>query len=108
MAIVKKKRITWDGSPDADVVAHRIYVVKEGETLQQGISPSTAVDMPTLEIILPDAFPPGTFDMDVNYQVAISAVDDVGNESDAVVVSHPFDFIAPAPPSNISVENWVG
>ena len=105
MAVVRKKRVRWDADPNTpDIIAHKVYVAKEADVLDYA-SPNVQVTMPQTEIILPDAYPPGTFDEDVNYQVGISAVDDVGNESNIVIVTAPFDFIAPGAPSNIVVEN---
>ena len=105
MAIIKKKTITWDASPDPDVVAHHIYVEPADQELQQGISPHARVDMPTLAMVAPDEFPPDTFLEDMDYKIGISAIDDVGNESDMVILEHPFDFVAPAAPSNIQVSD---
>lgn len=102
MAKINPKRLTWDPPlPESDVVGHRVYVAKEGETLDYN-SLSALVDMPMLEIILPDQFP--NFPLaDANYNIGIAAVDDVGNESDMTLVSVPFDFAAPAAPTGVRV-----
>lgn len=104
MAEIRKKRVRWTAAPDADVVSHRVRVGLEGAALDYG-SPYVQVDMPETSIILPDSFPAGTFDLDQNYTLGISAVDDVGNEGDIVEVASPFDFVAPGVPTEIVVEN---
>lgn len=106
MAIVKKKRISWTPALDADIVSHRVFVEPEGNTIDPTGTNYVEVGIgEAQEVILPDAFPSGTFIGDGNYIVGIVAVDDVGNLSDVSVVTSPFDFIAPSAPTDIVVEN---
>ena len=104
MSKVKKKRIIWDAAVDVDIVAHKVFVVPEGNPVDMD-SPFVEILMPVTEVLLPDAFPEGTFAGDGNYMVAVAAIDDVGNEGDLAFVAHPFDFIAPGVPTNLRVEN---
>lgn len=104
MAVIKKKRVKWTAAPDADVVAHRVRVEHESEPLDN-LSLFVEIPMPTCEVILPDAFPAGTFAAEGNYNLGICAVDDVGNEGDIIMVASPFDFVAPGVPTLIVVEN---
>lgn len=101
MAKIVGKKVKWVASTAADVVAHKVYVCPEGTTMDYN-TPAAQVNMPTLEYVLP-----GVFNMSVeqNYQVGISAVDDVGNESDIVKVTIPFDLVAPTAPSGVQVVN---
>ena len=103
MAIVNSKKISWDAAPDADIVKHWVFAVPEGQTIDPKSTPHVEITMPTTEIVAPDDFPAGTFSGDSNYTIGLVAVDDVGNMSDLVTVSAPFDFIAPGAPSNIIV-----
>lgn len=105
MARVKKKRVSWTAPPDTDVVAHRVFVGNEGETIDPSTFSYVEVLMPHTSILLPDEFPAGTFMGDGNYIIAVCAVDDVGNEGDLAIVASPFDFIAPGVPENLKVEN---
>jgi hypothetical protein len=105
MAVVEKKRIRWTAAPDPDIVAHRVYALPAGQSVDIATDQYAAVPMPETSVIAPDDFVAGTFSGDVNYEVSIYAVDDVGNLSDAAVVNSPFDFIAPGAPTDIVVEN---
>jgi len=104
MAVVKKKRVRWTLPNDSDLVATRVRVNGTDGTIFLS-DPFIDVPFPEAEIILPDAFPPGTFDLDTNYIVGLSSIDDVGNEGDIIEVSSPFDFVAPGVPTQIVVEN---
>ena len=104
MAKIIRKRIFWTPGVGPDVVAHRVYVAKEEEVLDYS-SPHIEVPMPNAECFAPDDFPQDIFDEDVNYRVGISAVDDVGNESDIGEIAVPFDFLAPMTPTGIGVED---
>ena len=103
---VVKKRISWDAGTTADIVAHRIYVEKD-PTVPTYSSVYVDISMPQTYITVPDDFPAGTFDEDVVYIVGVSSVDDVGNESDIITVSSPFDFVAPDAPTNIVIEDLI-
>lgn len=104
MAKIIKKTISWTASTASDVVSHKVYTAKEVDGVSYN-SPNVEVPMPDTQIILPDAFPSGTFGEDTNYLIGITAVDDVGNESDMVEVSAPFDFIAPDAPTGVTVSD---
>lgn len=100
MAKVIPRTIKWDPSAAADVVAYRVYVAKDP---MQPDYDSPRAEVAGTEIIAPDGFPQGTFDEDTLYNIGVSAVDDIGNESDITVVSAPFDFVAPDAPTNVRV-----
>jgi predicted transcriptional regulator len=101
---VKQKRIRWTASIAADVVAHRVYVAKDPD-MPTYSSLHVEVAMPKTEVLAPNDFPAGTFSEDVVYNIGITAVDDVGNESNMEVASSPFDFIAPDAPTNVIIED---
>ncbi len=102
---VKKKKLSWKPAPDSDVVAHRVFVEREGETIDPATFSYIEVAMPKTSILLPDDFPSGTFGGEGNYILGVCAVDDVGNEGDLAMVASPFDFIAPGVPTDLVVEN---
>ena len=99
-----KKRIRWDPSLAADVAVYRVYVEKEPTAVGYD-SQYIEVTAPTTQVVVPDDFPAGTFSEDTLYNMGISALDDLGNESDITPVSAPFDFVAPDAPTNIIVED---
>lgn len=105
MARIKKKTLSWEPPVDIDVVGFKLYVVPEGSQIDPASTPFIQVPADTLTVLLPDDFPDGTFDQDINYTIGISTVDDVGNEGDIVTVANPFDFIAPGVVTNIKVED---
>lgn len=105
MVRIKKKLLSWDPPADIDVVAHKLYIVPEGTVIDPVSSTSITINMPATTILLPDDFPDGTFDQDINYTIGITPIDDVGNEGDIVTVQNPFDFIAPGVVTNIRVED---
>lgn len=101
MAKVIKKKIKFIPSTGIDVLSHKIYVAPDPDELTYA-SPSVVVDMPKDFVIVPDEFP-GFPLRDVEYQVGVTAIDDVGNESDMAVVQAPFDFDAPPAPSGVEI-----
>lgn len=107
MPKIKKKRIWWDDVIGPDVVGYHVYVAPQGIEFDYAM-PHTEVAAGDTEIIAPDGFPEGMFDLDVNYSVWITTVDDMGNESDPLLLTAPFDFVAPPAPSAGGVEDWAG
>ena len=103
MAKVIKKRIKFIPSTGEDVVAHRIYVAPEPDELNYA-SLFVEVQMPADSVIVPDEFP-GFPMRDVIYNVGITALDDVGNESDMTMITAPFDFAAPPAPTGVEIED---
>lgn len=103
MPKVIKKNIRFMVSTDVDVVAHRVYVAANPDALDF-TSPMAEVPMPEDKVLVPDNFP-GFPLRDTDYQIGVTSVDDVGNESDMTVIQHPFDFSAPSAPSQVWVED---
>lgn len=100
MAKVRTRRLSWNASPDTDIVSYKVYVAKEGTTLDYS---SVNVTATGLFVDIPSAFPAGTFATPGNYQLGVAAVDSQENESDMAVLVSPFDFVAPRPPTNLVV-----
>lgn len=101
MAKIITKKIRWNPSESADVQSHNVYVCPDSQPMTYE-TPHASVAMPTCEYILPGMFNMGT---EGNFKLGISAVDGMGNESDQVVTTAPFDFVAPLPPSGVQVVN---
>ena len=100
MAKVKQYSITWTKSASIDVVGYKIYYIPEEELLDYG-SPSVLVgDVDT--VLIPDDTPGFPF-IDGNYKIGLTAVDDVGNESDFQEKIDPFELVAPDVPADLEV-----
>lgn len=100
MANIKKTQISWTKSGSVDVVGYKIYYVPEGEVLNYG-SPNISVGDVDI-VVIPDDVPEFPL-LDGMYQIGLTAVDDVGNESDILIQTVPFDFVAPDAPTNLEV-----
>lgn len=101
MAKIKPKTISWNPSESDDVAGYRVYhKPADGNPFDYG---DPFVETPANEITAPDDFPEGAFSAETEYLIGVSAVDDMGNESDIAEVSSPFDFIPPEPPTGLSV-----
>lgn len=101
MGRVTKKKIKFIASTSEDVAAHRIYVAPAPDELTYA-SPMVELLMPDVEVIVPDEFP-GFPLRDVMYKIGVTAIDDIGNESDMVILDAPFDFSAPDAPTGVEV-----
>lgn len=99
MARIKTKTIHWDPSPDSDVTIYRVYYAK-GSAVDYT---NPFIETANTEVVAPNDFPADTFDEDTDYTIGVTAVDNQGNESDMVVLSHPFDFIPPQPVDGLQI-----
>ena len=107
MAKLRKMKVRWAASPSPGVVGYKLYW-----TLSEGVnygSASASVGNVT-EVILPDDVPSFPLIADV-IEMGVTAVDETGNESIMTKCTAAFNFVAPAPPTNVVVENvqdWDG
>ena len=97
MAKVRSYMLQWDPSPDADVTGYRVYWATPPELVTYDshnvdVGTSTSVSVPTGGM-------PTSFDGYMTF--GVSALDDVGNESDISTATLPFDLLAPSAPTNI-------
>jgi len=100
MASVKQYRVAWTKSTAVDVVGYKIYFVPETEELNYG-SPNVLVgnvDSILIPTDIPD-FPK----IDGVYKIGLAAVDDVGNESDIIDKTVPFDLVVPDAPCDLVI-----
>jgi hypothetical protein len=101
MAKIRKRKIRWNASASPGVIGYKVYWAV-GTPVNYD---SDFADVGNVtEIILPDAissFP--VFRGDI--QLGITAVTEMGNESEMMTTSAPFEFIAPDPPSQPLLES---
>lgn len=100
MAKTKKRRLSWLASSSSQVIGYKLYWSEAGEVNYD----SKCVTLGNVtEIILPDdvdSFTPGYGPI----ELGISAVDELGNESDIVIVMAPYQFSVPKAPKNLHME----
>ena len=101
--LIHRRRIWWE--PVAEASSYGIYVSRDKNLFEPGrfsweTTPGILSKMVTgkTELILPDEWPefptePGT------YYIGITSRDDLGNQSDPILLSGQFKFVAPPAPS---------
>ena len=100
MAKIKKRTLRWTASQSPQVVGYKLYWSEGGQVTYD--SPSEKLGN-TTEVVLPDdveAFSPESGPI----EFGITAVDELGNESDIVTVSAPYQFNVPQAPDEIWLE----
>ena len=100
MARVRKRKVHWDASNGLGVVGYKLYwLVCKGVNYDSDFAELGNVT----EVILPDAVP--SFPIDAgDIELAVVAVDHIGNESDMTKLYAPFGFTAPDAPTGLAVE----
>ncbi len=100
MAKVQKRKIHWNASNCFGVVGYKLYwAVGKGVNYDSDFADFGNVT----EVILPDevpSFPIAAGDI----ELAVVAVDHIGNESDMTKLYAPFGFTAPDAPTGLTVE----
>jgi hypothetical protein len=100
MAKIKKRRFRWCASASPSVIGYKLYWEEQGEV---GYHSNCAFIGNVTEVVLPDQAP--SFPLtDGSIELGISAVNEIGNESDLVTFTAPFQFSVPLPPSGLSLE----
>ena len=98
---VKRKRLRWQPSASPDVTGYILYWSRYGE-VHYG-SEHAQVGKVT-EVILPDDVP--SFPLDKGkLELGVSAVNQLGNESDLTKLTVRFNFSVPGAPRNLEVED---
>lgn len=106
------RRIFWDPPTDADLAGHKVYIDAAGTDLfakikNKSITPTVILALGVNEYLFDDeGVTPG------DYQFAVTAFDDSGNESDpyqhpdwaVVTVVEPPDTTPPSPPTGGGIE----
>lgn len=100
MARIMLKEIWWNGVDGAS--GYNVYIAKEPGSFSYNLE---HIQTEETRVVAPDDFPPGTFDVETDYYIWITAVDAQGNESDPLQLTHPFDFVPPGVPSGGGVRD---
>jgi hypothetical protein len=102
MAYIKPKTMMWGASSDPDVVSYVIRWAIPPEIINYDAAVNPGVDVGKVTSVkLPLA---GMPDIDGQLTLGVTAKDDAGNESDPAEGTFPFDFKAPAAPTNLVVQ----
>jgi hypothetical protein len=100
MARMKKRRLSWQASRSSQVVGYKFYWAF-GTSVDYD---ADCVELGSItELVLPDdveAFVPASGPV----EFGITAVDELGNESDMVILKAPYQFSVPEAPANLKLE----
>jgi len=101
MSYIKPKIMMWGESLDLDVDHYQVRwaippaIINYDPIINAGVNVGKVV-----QVSLPLAGMPS---VDGQLKIGLTAVDDVGNESDPAEGTFPFDFLPPAPPTNLVI-----
>ncbi len=101
MAKIKKRKLRWKASASQQVVGYRLYWA-EGEAVTYNAS-FVALGNVT-EVVLPDDAD-GFCPKGGPVEFGVTAVDELGNESDLVTFEAPYQFNIPLPPEEVWIES---
>jgi hypothetical protein len=100
MAKIKKRKLKWSTSSSSQVVGYKLYWSENGAVNYD----SKCVTLGNVtEIVLPDdvdSFMPGGGPV----EFAITAVDELGNESDMITLKAPYQFNVPKAPEDLYLQ----
>ena len=100
MAKMKKRRLSWKASNSSQVVGYKLYWSAGGGV---GYHSSCVRLNNVTEIVLPDdvaSFTPANGPM----EFGITAIDELGNESDMATLFAPYQFSVPEAPQDLKME----
>ena len=100
MAKMKKRRLSWRASNSSQVVGYKLYWSAGGGV---GYHSSCVRLNNVTEIVLPDdvaSFMPANGPM----EFGITAIDELGNESDMATLFAPYQFSVPEAPQGLKME----
>jgi hypothetical protein len=100
MAKIKKRKLVWKPSKSAQVVGYKLYWSEEGPV---GYHSASAKLGNVNEVVLPDDVE-GFDQVKGPVELGITAMDELGNESDVVVLKTPYQFNVPQAPSDLWME----
>jgi len=100
MAKIKKRRLVWEPSKSSSVICYKLYWAEEGEPSYN--SPYTMIGNVT-EVLLPEQVPSFPI-MKGSIQLGLTAINEIGNESDMIILPAPFQFSVPEAPTNPRLE----
>ena len=100
MAKIKRRRLKWVASNSSQVVGYKLYWSENGEL---NYDSQWAMLGNVIEIVLPDdvkSFTPNGGPI----EFGITAVDELGNESDMVTLMAPYQFNVPKAPDDLYLQ----
>ena len=100
MAKVKKRRLVWEPSTSPNVIGYKLYWAEGGEVNYD--SPWAMIGNVT-EVVLPEQVPSFPI-VKGSIELGITAVNEVGNESDMMIFAAPFQFSVPEAPTSPELE----
>lgn len=100
MAKIKKRRLVWEPSKSSSVIGYKLYWAEEGELNYD--SPYTMIGNVT-EVLLPEQVPSFPI-MNGSIQLGLTAINEIGNESDMIILPAPFQFSVPEAPTSPRLE----
>ena len=103
MAKIRKRKVRWKGSNSSDVVGYKLYWAVGRKWGGLNYDSDSVEFGDVAEVILPDEVPSFPEFTDI-LEIGVTAVDDVGNESDMVKLSGSMKFSAPEAPTDLVVE----
>ena len=100
MSKMKKRKFRWDVSKSSQIVGYKLYWSEWG-----GVDyDSPCADLGNVnQVVLPDdvaAFTPANGPV----EFGLTAVDELGNESDMAILYAPYQFSVPEAPANLVIE----
>lgn len=115
MAILKPTFLKFTPSTSPDVTAYALYIRRAADGAVNEVDEFGAYVAARFEVVPPTpaegekaqidlANVPGMITEDTTYNIGVSAIDDVGNESSIEFLTDvPLDFAAPNPPTNLEI-----
>ncbi len=100
MAKIKKRKLIWEPSTSPNVIGYKLYWAEEGEVNYD--SPSAMIGNIN-EVVLPGQVPSFPV-VKGSIELGITAVNEMGNESDMMIVAAPFQFSTPDAPADPKFE----
>jgi hypothetical protein len=100
MAKIKRRRLKWDASSSPQVVGYKLYWSENGEL---NYDSQWLMLGNVTEIVLPDdvkSFKPNGGPI----EFGVTAVDELGNESDMVTLRAPYQFNVPKAPDDLYLQ----
>lgn len=100
MSKIKKRRFRWESSHSSQVVGYKLYWSEWGGV---GYDSECAELGNVTQVVLPDevvSFRPANGPV----EFGLTAVDELGNESDMTILYAPYQFSVPEAPANLKIE----
>ncbi len=100
MAKVKKRRLVWEPSTSPNVIGYKLYWAEQGTVNYD--SPCAMIGNAP-GVVLPEQVPSFPI-VNGSIELGITAVNEVGNESDMMILPAPFQFSIPDAPTSPKLE----